>query len=116
MLTTSSASTINKFFKESETYSKDQVVTRAYILDGKSGCCLFEFDGVGTIFNVYTPPKYRNQGYATELLKQVVVANPEIMLLARSIDDSVIKIFKQAGFYHVFTNSKLHKIVSTGTE
>lgn len=55
---------------------------------------------VGSLFNVYTIPEYRNQGLATALLKKVLTyaVENEIGAITLSATEQGASIYKQLGF------------------
>lgn len=86
-----------------ETIDNKHFKLRKYDFEGKSFCYVLSFDGVSTIFHLFTPDTYKQKGYATKLIKKVVIEerglNESNILLARTINDYYVeKLFLNCGF------------------
>jgi len=123
------------FFRPSETWNGhwDQFFLTAPIMNSEdyflepifikekgrivSGCWLYGFDGIITLFHLYTPPKYRRRGYAmrvVEKAKSRVDNDNYILLIARTIDKTpVYDLFEQCGF-RLLSKSNLKQHVMVG--
>ncbi len=85
--------------------------------DYLSGCCLLQFDGMLTLFNLWTPPPHRDKGYAQGIVK--MAANPAVskgrIVLARYRNDeaNVAKVFANVGYEIVHTGTDKFIIVAS---
>ena len=100
-----------KWFGYSETWDseQEQYIHQIYLLlkNGMpiSGCTICEFDGLRIIFNLYTDKDERNKGYATKIIQRVCEDSKSYLVLARSVNQDVIDLFKKCGFKTLHRNS-----------
>ncbi len=97
---------------------------RNYVADGKTYCCLLpgkesgctvtQFDGMNTLWNLWTPPPLRNKGHANQLVKEVAqFFSPQIILARYRIDEShIAKLFERAGYDVIHRGADRFNIVA----
>jgi len=77
-----------------------------------SGCLLLSFDGLMTLFHLFTKPEKRNQGYAYKVISKAIdifkKSSDAQLLTARTVEDYfVCDLFLSAGFKRAYlTKSK----------
>ena len=74
-----------------------------YNFERKSMCAVLSFDGLHTIFYLYTCPCERKKGYATQLVREVLRVH-ERPLFARYKEHEVgpRAVFKKNGFKEIY--------------
>ena len=89
-------------------------------IDYMSGCCLFQFDGMLTLFNLWTSPSHRGKGYAQGIVR--MAANPAVskgkIVLAhyRKDEANVAKVFANTGYDIVHMGTDKFIIVASRRE
>ena len=68
--------------------------------DHNSGCCLLFFDGIYTLYNLWTVPAERDKGYAQGVVRKVVEFSEGRLVLARYRNDelNIAKLFANAKY------------------
>ncbi len=89
--------------------------THCCLLPGReSGCTVTQFDGMNTLWNLWTPPALRNNGHAQRLVKEVAeFFSPQIILARYRIDEShIAKLFEKAGYDVIHRGTDTFHIVA----
>ena len=92
--------------------------THCCLLPGKeSGCTVTQFDGMNTLWNLWTPPALRNNGHAQRLVKEVAeFFSPQLVLAHYRIDElNIAKLFEKAGFEVIHRGADKFHIVASRT-